>query len=255
VGIFTHPTNFFGLIQSGLVNIHRADITSLSTHTIHLRNANGEESVIRAATIVCATGWNQQPTLKFENVSGIEDIGWVTLSRADDRVRAADTEILSRFPELRDRPATSPESNAEVEQDCWSLYRGMIPLGFLKTHNFAWAGMSLSLRGCLCAEIQALWIIAFLDGKVDATLPSREQAEWQPLLQSRFYWWKAPMGMGGSRTDMAFETMPYIDTLIKDLGLKPGRKRSWWREIFEWYGVDDFRGIVDEWLRNSRRVK
>jgi hypothetical protein len=110
--------------------------------------------------------------------------------------------------------------------------------------------MSVSLRGFLSAEIQALWITAFLDGRLcdDLMRVSREEAEWEALLQSRFYRWRAPMGSGKSRPDMAFETLPYIDSLLRDLELNPARKSGWWREIFEFYGVGDYRGLVGEWM-------
>ena len=63
------------------------------------------------------------------------------------------------------------------------------------------------------------------------------------------------MGSGKSRPDMAFETIPYIDSLLRDLGLNPDRKAGWWREIFEYYGVQDYKGLVDEWMDKEARVK
>ena len=254
VGVFAHPSDFFGLVRKGLVNIHIADIISLGHHAVHLSDLKARQSSIAADTLICATGWKQQPTMDFEGSSSTEDIGWLSLSCADPRVQAADAEILARFPELRDRPTASTENSVGVEQqECWSLYHGVVPPAFIKRRNFAWAGMSLSLRGCLCAEIQALWTMAFFDDKLSTGLPSHEEAAWEALLQSRFYWQKAPMGLGGSRTDMVFETIPYIDTLMRELGLDPARKGSWWKEMFGWYGVKDYEGVVEEWLTKMKR--
>lgn len=50
---------------------------------------------------------------------------------------------------------------------------------------------------------------------------------------------------------MVFELMPFVDTLMKDLGLSPARKGGW-RELLEWYGVEDYKGVVKEWMEKER---
>jgi hypothetical protein len=99
--------------------------------------------------------------------------------------------------------------------------------------------MSLGIKTFLIARTQALWIAAFLDDQPSVPLPSEMEAEWQALLTNRFWRWRSPNGLGPRSVDMVFEIMPFIDTVLRDLGLETARKGSWWKEIFEMYGTDD----------------
>jgi hypothetical protein len=40
--------------------------------------------------------------------------------------------------------------------------------------------------------------------------------------------------------DLLFEIKPFIDTLLRDLGLEMARKGSWWKELFESYRTTDY---------------
>jgi hypothetical protein len=52
---------------------------------------------------------------------------------------------------------------------------------------------------------------------------------------------------------MAFDSLPYVDLLLTDLGLSRHRKGGWgWRELFVPYDQSDYRGLVAEWIKNIR---
>lgn len=104
--------------------------------------------------------------------------------------------------------------------------------------------------------MQALWITAFFAGKLSVELPGEEEAARQALLGSRFFRYRASNGLGAKSADMIFEIVPFIDTLSRDLGLKTKRKGGW-REIFESYGVHDYSGVVEEWMKkeNMREIR
>ena len=52
---------------------------------------------------------------------------------------------------------------------------------------------------------------------------------------------------------MAFDSLPYVDLLLKDLGLSRHRKGGWgWRELFVPYDQGDYRGLVAEWIKNIK---
>lgn len=61
------------------------------------------------------------------------------------------------------------------------------------------------------------------------------------------------MGLGTMMPDMVFEVLPFLDTLLRDLGLKTNRKGGW-REILEPYGKQDYKGLVQEWLSKGKKV-
>jgi hypothetical protein len=55
---------------------------------------------------------------------------------------------------------------------------------------------------------------------------------------------------------MAFDSLPYVDLLLKDLGLSCHRKGGWgWRELFVPYDQGDYRGLVAEWIKNTQDPK
>ncbi|KAL3424133.1 flavin-binding monooxygenase-like protein [Phlyctema vagabunda] len=248
VGIFNYPEDFFGMVRKGQISVHIEDIDSLSHQKVHL--ANGTD--LEADVLVCATGWEHTPTVRMLPEKISNSIGIFTATPSDSMVKAADEEVFRRFPELADQPSVGPVAARERDQTSWALYRGTAPPAFLESRNLAYCGMSTSLRGCLVAEITALWITALFDGKLSAPLPSQGEAEWQALVQNRFYRWRAPMGLGSKSTDMVFETLPFVDTMLRDLGLNTVRKGGW-REIFDCYGVKDYIGIVQEWLTKERK--
>ncbi|KAH6675840.1 hypothetical protein B0J14DRAFT_616538 [Halenospora varia] len=258
VGIFNYPVDFFSLIRKGLINVHIADILHLSPLTVHL--SDGKE--LDADTLVCATGWEFEPSFNFLPSSLEDKIGLSTVNPEDERVKAADAEIFTRYPELKDQPPAL-SANGEKEKVpgmTYSLFRGAIPPAFFSSRNLAYIGMATSLRGCLTMEIHSLWIVAFLGGRLPFQQSSQaeqkggisvEEAEWEALLQSRFYRWRAPMGLGGRTTDMVFEIMPFVDKLLGELGVETRRKGG----LGEWvesYGVGDYRGFVGEWMAKEK---
>lgn len=104
-------------------------------------------------------------------------------------------------------------------------------------------------------ELQCLWALAYLTHHLDAQVPHgqdakdvfRETALWQRYTQHR-----APYGHGKSYPDLVFDQLPYWDMLLNDLGLETRRKGGW-RELFSPYTYEDYRGIVEEWIRKTRQ--
>ncbi|KAL5346713.1 hypothetical protein ACLOAV_008420 [Pseudogymnoascus australis] len=249
VGIFNYPTDFFTLFHQGLVNVHIADITSLSNNTVILSNG----TALKAQALIYATGWRHVPTVTILPKSLAPKLAFAPVSPDDPTIRAADAEIMHRFPELRKQPPSGPGANRNrATEPSYRAYRSTVPPAFLKSQNLAYCGIAaIGLRGFLIAQIQALWIAAFFHGKLTAELPSEEEAARQALLESRFFRWRAPNGLGAKSVDMVFELVPFVDTLCRDLGLETRRKGGW-KEIFEFYGVRDYNGMVDEWMKKEK---
>jgi hypothetical protein len=70
-------------------------------------------------------------------------------------------------------------------------------------------------------------------------------------LHSRFGRWRYPCGYGGRFPDFVFDAVPYLDMLCKDLGLQNRRKGTLWKEVFEAYGPEDYKGIAEEWMEKG----
>jgi hypothetical protein len=249
VGIFNHPSDFFSLFHQGFVHVHLADIASLSDTSVYLSNG----TAIDAEALIYATGWSHAFPVPILPASLAPKLALAPAPPSDPAIRAADAEILRRFPELVDQPPSGPSADRDrANEPNYTAYRSAVPSAFLKSRNLAYCGVAaIGLRGFLIAEMQALWITAFLDGRLSVELPGEEEAARQALLESRFFRWRSANGLGAKSADMVFELVPFIDTLCRDLGLETRRKGGW-REIFESYGVADYKNVVWEWMGKEK---
>jgi hypothetical protein len=142
----------------------------------------------------------------------------------------------------------------------YRLYRFMVPASSVDDPSIAFLGMVLTIHTFPVAQVQALWTTAYLNGRLLA-----QRKGWDPnsiayetVLQSQFGKWRYPAAFGKRHPDFVFDAVPYMDMLLKDLGLQHRRKQGWWAEIFHPYGPEDYRGLVDEWrvkvCSNSYRI-
>ncbi|GFG11476.1 dimethylaniline monooxygenase [N-oxide-forming] 4 [Aspergillus udagawae] len=93
------------------------------------------------------------------------------------------------------------------------------------------------------SEVQALWGVAFLLGLHDPpSLREMEQevAEWNVWTRKRY------VGQGRKHAYAIFDFLPYIDVLLKDLGVNPRRKKSLFAHLFMPSYPRDYKGIIDE---------
>ncbi|CAG8955384.1 hypothetical protein HYFRA_00011368 [Hymenoscyphus fraxineus] len=251
LGIFNYPTDFMSLFQRGLIHVHRVDISELTEDGVLL--SSGEE--VKADTLILATGWKLLPSVKFlpENVLTDEKMGLTSSNFNVEKKKAAAQELVKRFPVLSERLPTLTHPSQQTSSS-YSLYHASIPPHLLTSRNFAYAGLALSLRGLMVYEIQALWLLAFLSDSLTLPVPTEEEAEWEAISRNVFYQMRAGQGIGGRSTDMAFEILPFTDTLVRELGLRERRKGGW-REVGEYYGVGDYKGLVEEWMEKEGRRK
>lgn len=269
LSILNYPTNFFDYVRDGTIKVHVADIDYLSDHTIHL--STGED--ISATALICATGWRSTPNLKFlpEGVDRELGFPWSTDPLDDRMVKAADEEILRRFPRLQSPPCPNPkfhplndEAEAAVPHP-FRLNRFMVPLSCLKDRSLAFMGIPMTINTTLIAQTQALWISAYFTGQHTPTatehlspalragldLKSEDDAEldlaWETALHSEFGKYRYPAGFGRRNPDFVFDAIPYVDLMLRDLGLNCERKNGLLAQCFHPYGVEDYRGLTDEW--------
>ena len=233
-----------------------ADVDELGEGVVRL--SDGTELVTDA--VVCATGWKARPPIKFSPEGMDAELGLPSnaaqmFSQKD--VAAADAEIFSRFPKLREQPKTpSPggDTSADDTNQPFTLYRFMAPpKHMLESNDIAFAGMITTISTPLCAHLQALWITAYLSNTLSRLPSSTLEAEKTALLHSRFGRWRYACGYGARFPDFVFDAVPYLDMLLRDLGIKEKRKGGWLSEIFEAYGPEDYKGVVGEWSEMQKK--
>ncbi|OJJ54431.1 hypothetical protein ASPSYDRAFT_1160899 [Aspergillus sydowii CBS 593.65] len=241
VSIHNFHSSIFDLVKQGKIRVNTANITHLTNRQVHL--STGE--TLDADAIVCATGWKKEPSFKFLNWDSalVKDS-----AEMDGLLKAADDEILSRFPILKSQP--SLRTNARNKSDPLRLYRFMVPPLTFEKQNLAFAGMISSVSTSTCASLQGLWISAYFDGALHRVPQTREAAIHEAVTNSVWGKWRYPCGYGGDVADFAFDALPYFDLIMKDLGLNNYRKPSAISEITEPYKPWDYKEAVHEWLHN-----
>ncbi|KAF7712412.1 Uncharacterized protein PECH_004339 [Penicillium ucsense] len=269
LSILNYPTNFFDFIKDGTIKVHIADIDHLSDHAVHL--STGE--VLNTTALICSTGWRATPNLKFlpEGIDRELGFPWSADPLDAAMVKAADEEILRRFPRLRDQPPPNPKykplnktAEAAVPHP-FRLARFMVPLSQVKDRSLAFMGITMTINTTMIAQTQALWIAAYFGGQLTPT--SREQCPravraasdlkvdddaelnlaWETALHSEFGKYRYPGGFGRRNPDFVFDALPYIDLMLRDLGLSTERKQGMLARCFSPYGQEDYVGLVKEW--------
>ncbi|KAK8102245.1 hypothetical protein PG984_015391 [Apiospora sp. TS-2023a] len=289
LSILNYSTDFFDLVRDGTVSVHIADIDRLSSHTVHLSDGKS----FRTDAFMSTTGWKHVPPMKFLPAGIEKELGVPSLTPNHDNeddaklvwnsdaVRAADEEILARFPRLKDQPVqnktftpmadapgmstsdpvAAPSNSAPVTP--YHLYRFMVPASdrLLRSRDLAFVGMTTNITFAPIAHLQSLWIYAYFQDKLplNASLESQNQeagtnkttesVQYETVLHSRFGKWRYPAGHGAQFPDFVFDAVPYLDLLLGDLGVRSHRKSGWLAEITEPYGPQDYRDVVGEWAK------
>jgi hypothetical protein len=264
LSILNYDSDFFELVRSGKIKVHIGDIEKVESSSVVL--SNGERLTVD--TVVCSTGWKCRPPLKFLGVND-EELGLPHHSEKPDPLdEVADAQIFRSFPRLQEpynpnprftEPPTAPSDvTAPPRLNVpWRLYRFMVPPADTEDRSIAFAGVPMTITNSIFATVQALWISAYFDRQLDLETsvqppPGKSDVDaitWETHLFARFGKWRYPAGHGALHPDFVFDAVPYLDLLLKQLGLKAHRKGSALKEIFDPYGPEDYRGLVGEWSK------
>ncbi|KAL4802448.1 hypothetical protein BDV18DRAFT_146747 [Aspergillus unguis] len=242
LGIHNYETSWFDLVREGKINIHIADLAAVSDGKVHL--ANGD--MLDADALVLCTGWATDIPVRL-------DIPEIDAGEAKEAVRT----VYESIPYLSNMPRRTPNApgyeNFATSKSSPLLYRDILPVQerFMQQKNLAFIGMSISIQAVPVAQAQALWITALFAGKLHL---GQERIMRTAVLDRKYGEIRRPHetgGLAGRHGDFVFDSLPYIDELLDDLGIECKRKRNWWRELTEAYSANDYRGIVQEWVNKK----
>ena len=134
----------------------------------------------------------------------------------------------------------------EGETDGVQLYRHLI---HPRIPHLGFAGFNHGFMHIPEVEVGTLWLIAALRGELQ--LPSVEEME--KSIERVRAWKRANIQFEPSRscaTSTRFQQ--YLDILLKDLNVSPYRKLpNVFAEIFGRYAADDYRGVFDDYNRQT----
>lgn len=253
LSILNYDQDFFELVRNGKIKVHIADIKSLSNHSVNL--SNGE--TLNADALVCSTGWKHRPPVKFLPEGSDATYGLPHHSdETSDMVKQADKEIMRTFPRLRDQPVQNAKMTAPLTQKSdvdaptkmnvpYQLYKFMVPPALINDRSLGFAGVPMHISTSTIATVQAIWLSAYFDGQIPIT-SRQEDIDYETVLHARFGKWRYPAGHGAQYPDFVFDALPYIDMLLKQLSLNNWRKNGSTAEMFDPYGPEDYKGLVDE---------
>lgn len=251
-GLLNYGVDFFEFVRNGSIRVHIADITHLSHQRVHLSDGNA----LDADVLICGTGWKDTPQLNFttEKELGLPGHKPASLQK---HIAQADAEIFTNCPKLRNQPVPrniKPMSDKPLEflLEPYRLYRFMIPPAFIESRTLAFAGTYRSPATTIIAQTQALWITAFFDNQIPTLRSSDEHTAahiaYETVLHTQFGKWRYSRGFGARFPELWFDCLPYVDLMLKDIGVENRRKASWWKECFTPYMPMDYIGIVAEYM-------
>jgi hypothetical protein len=262
-GLLNYGVDFFEFVRNGTIRVHIADITSLSHHTVHLSDSQELEADI----LICGTGWKDTPQLDFVTKRELGLPGFTSPSAW--------------------KPLT--DNATEIVGEPYRLYRFMVPPAFIQGRTLAFAGAYRSPATPVIAQVQALWITAFLDNQIPAVADASIKIEassstqskltaeenttsdsesgkdvvseatnrimYETVLHTQFCKWRYSRGFGARFPELWFDCLPYVDLLLGDIGIRNRRKDSWWGERFTPYFPNDYASITAEYIELRDRRK
>ncbi|TVY93237.1 FAD-dependent monooxygenase [Lachnellula willkommii] len=247
-GLLNHK-DFFDTISEN-VQIYSGDVQGLEDGLLRLQS--GEK--IPSDAILCGTGW--VPSLQFFTEEQRRELGLPHLVASEPESKKAhwteleaeaDRKTLATFPQLQNPPEHYHKTATHTP---YRLYRHIAPL--CESSTAATEDRTIVFLGQVSVgnyfptvECQALWALAYLDGKL--ALPDREEQEQGVAL---FTAWcrRRYLSNGEEGNNMTFELIGYLDLLLGDMGLRSHRK-GWFGYLFAPLWAKDLGGLRGEFVK------
>jgi dimethylaniline monooxygenase (N-oxide forming) len=170
-------TNSAGLWETiAKARIVRTEIENLCGKDVVLKGGEG----ISCDALIACTGWDARCSFFSTEQSaelglpvGLKEESVADRKKWESLIAEADKEVLLRFPRLEEKPVfpggAGPYSSAK-------LYRAMVPTNpEFNDGSIVFLGHFISRDAFTLAEVQALWAVAYMNGKVQQK--GKEQME------------------------------------------------------------------------------
>ncbi|KAK8136725.1 hypothetical protein PG984_004665 [Apiospora sp. TS-2023a] len=248
IGIASAP-DFWKVLHSGDVTVRKGEIDSFShDNVVNLKDGHSFETDF----VILCTGYDKGYlafTPELREQCGLyydlhdEKSRWAAIdARADAVVDQKLPFLKSQSPEPPACGWTSKPSHGPNRH-----YRRLIvpEMAARGDRSILFPGQIHSVFTSLTGEVQALWGAAYMLGYLD--VPGQDEME---LEAATFNAWtrKRYLEQGKKHAYFIYDYLSYIDTLIRDLGLKVGRKGTMFAEQFEPYKPQDYKGLIREYL-------
>ncbi|KAI1369079.1 FAD/NAD(P)-binding domain-containing protein [Xylaria arbuscula] len=301
LGIHNYESDWFELVRKGQIVVHHADVVLLTKGGAELSDGAN----LGADAVVCCTGWECTPPIKFEPEGISQEIGFprkgethqtnspeglqdhsshslydaISEKRgsqdhgdrdleawAHAQIRAKCAQLGfsprrtlpgDRKPQVREGSSFGFHSSTPLpltdKETPYRLYRFLVPASprFIKLRNIGFIGIHRSIHAVIVAQAQALWLTAFFEGRLRREPVDLQTVRRETVLHTEYERLRRPKESGGSGAsfpDLVFDSIPYTDLLLEDLGLRTLRKCTLWANITQPHLPADYRGLLQEWL-------
>ena len=241
--------DFFDTIATK-VHVYRQSVDHLSADSITLTPKSGsgdKPTTLQSDVLVYCTGWS--PTSSLFPPEDASRLGLsVPVAEADPKLQslwqrledAADPKVLSKFPHLGYAPAYR---KTEATHTPFRLYNAMAPPVDAANHSIVFLGKMVVGNNFRTAEAQALWAVAYLDGKVKTKASTmQEDVAMTVAWDRRRYLNKGQLGSW-----FYFDVVAYADMLLEQTKLSSHRQKGWFRNLMDPCMADDLKGLVGEY--------
>ena len=244
-----HHADFYPLVAEK-VNMYRARVKSIVKNEVYLDDEDNTH--FQCDAILCGTGW-QRGLHMFSNdlkmqlglpyAKELDSKSPETAHKWEELVADADKTICNRFHILRNPP---PHPHVEEDRTPYRLYRTIAPLhdDSIVFINHVTVGNKL-----FGAEAQAMWAVAYFDGNIKVPLDVKERdiATWIAWNRRRY------LSNGGLANSAAFDGVPYVDSLLQEIGVSAHLDKGWWRNWFATVRPADLGRAWAEYLNRHSR--
>ncbi len=231
------------------VQVYRRNVDRLNSISINLApmDAADNERTIPCDVLVYCTGWD--PVSYLFSSEEASDLGLsVPITEVDPKAQsrwqaletAAESRVLSRFPHLNDPPLYH---KSEPTHAPFRLYKAIAPVIDEADYSIVFLGKMVVGNNFRTAEAQALWAVAYLDGKVN--VPESEMAKDVAMTVAwnrRRYLNKGQLGSW-----FYFDVIAYTDMLLEQLKLSSHRRKGWFKNLMDPCFADDLKGLGAEY--------
>lgn len=237
------------------MHVYRQSVDHLSESSIVLARTQASNSgpkLIPLDVLVYCTGWTPTSTL-FSPATALElglsvaqpIQGSTITSKWEVLEDAQDSKIVYSFPSLRHPPAYRKVKPLYTP---FRLYKAVVPPVDSTDHSIVFLGKLVVGANFSAAEAQALWAVAYLDGKVKV-----EQSVMEEDVARTVAWCRRRyLNKGELGSYFFFDVVDYTDMLLEQLGLRSHRRKGWLRSLIAPCMAVDLRGLLDEYRSKYR---
>ncbi|KAI0886567.1 cofactor FMO1 FAD enzyme [Annulohypoxylon maeteangense] len=244
---------FWKTFHAGDCSVHRTDIDSLRENNI-ISLKDGTQ--FSSDYLILCTGFDKSFQVFDEKLQ--QECGLMPDPAQKDRWAKLESDAEEKVDELLPAIANSPLTSKQFDREKTAggrkllhgpsrHYRRLIvpSLAAQGDRSVYFPGFIHSIYTPVVSEVQALWGVAFLLGMHNPPGEEemeREVAEWNVWSRKRY------VAQGKKHAYAIYDFLPYIDLLLKDLGINPHRKTGFFNMFNPSY-PSEYKGLIDEFHR------